>query len=157
MPRGLNSLGKVGKECEAFGFEADFFCSTVFLAFSRDRSKLFNECDVFGSVHDVGNSVLRCVDEFGCDFFGKVGNQVRSLADGGAGGFDLIVEAISTEVVGDVVGFFGLSREGEANPLFGVLSVVFVLSGEVVGKVEVSHFCCSFLWEFLSLSDTIIA
>ena len=142
---GLHSLGKVGKKCDAFGLQADFFLSAVFGAFFCDRSELFDKGDIFDAVHNVGGSILRCVNKFSSDFFGKVGVYVRTFADSSAGGFDLIVEAIGAEVVGEVVRLFYFVRQGEAHPLFSVLSVVLVLSCEVVGKVEVSHFCCSFL------------
>ena len=124
-----------------------FSVSAILGAFGCYRSKGLNECGILGAVHYVGNAVLGDVNKLGCLVGVEVGVEVGALAYCGACRFDGVVAEVGALIVCDVVGFFYLAREGEAEALFEVLSVV------VVGAVDVGvdgdgyHFV-----EFLSRS-----
>ena len=144
---GLCPLREVGEKRGAFALEADFFRSAVFMALSRCRSEQTNKLDILRAAHDVGDAVVRSIDEFGYRIGGEVGEQVKPLADRSACALDLVGQAIRAEVVGEVVGFGEVARQGEAHGLFGVLPVVAVVVE--VGKSEGFHsslLLCLPLW-----------
>ena len=131
---GLRPLCEVGEERGAFALEADFFRSAVLVALSRCRSEQADKLDILRAAHDVGGAALRGVDEFGRRIGGEVGEEVKPLADRSASALDLVGQAIRAEVVGEVVGFGEVARQGEANRLFGVLPVVAVVVEVGEGK-----------------------
>ena len=89
-----------------------------------DSAEGLNEGGVLGAVHYVGGECLGDVDKLGCAIGCEVGGEVCSLADGGAGGLDGVVEEVATLIVCEVVGFFDFAREVVAEDLLEVLSVV---------------------------------
>ena len=121
--------------------------SAVLCAFPCYCAEGLNEGGVFGAVHYVGDAVLGDVYEFGCLVGVEVGVEVGALANCGACRFDGVVAEIRSLVVCDVVGFFYLSRESEAEALFEVLSVVVVCAVDVGVDGDGCHF-----GEFLSRS-----
>ena len=143
MGEGLRPLREVGEEGNALALEADFFRPAVLVALSRCRSEQTHKFDVLRAAHDVGGAVLRGVDEFGYRIRGEVGEQVETLADRGACALDLVGQAIRAEVVGEVVGFGEVTREGEPHGLLRVLPVVAVVVE--VGKGEGFHGRLSFV------------
>lgn len=130
--------------------EADFLCSAVLGALGCDRSEHLNEFDVFGLGHLIGDTIEGRVYVSGCLVGCEVGSDVSALADGGSRALDLVAEAISAFIVFEVVRLSGLACEGVSNPLFHMLSVVAVLSGEIACKCECCHlidlpFLCFYL------------
>ena len=140
---GLRPLREVGEEGNALALEADFFRPAVLVALSRCRSEQTHKFDVLRAAHDVGGAALRGVDEFGCRIGGEVGEEVETLADRSACALDLVGQAIRAEVVGEVVGFGEVAREGEPHGLFRVLPVVAVVVE--VGKGKGFHGRLSFV------------
>ena len=124
--------------------ESDFLVSAILGAFTGDSAESVYKCGVFGAVHYVGDTVRGDVYEFGCFVGVKVGVEVGSLADRCSCRFDGVVEEVGSLIVREVVGFFGLAREGEAEPLLAVLSVVLVGSFKVGVEGEGFHFGASF-------------
>ena len=131
----------------AFVSESDFFVSAILGAFPCYCAEGFNECGVLGAVHYVGDAVLGDVNKLGCLVGVEVGVEVGALAYCGACRFDGVMEEVGALIVCDVVGFFYLSREGEAEALFEVLSVVVVCAVDVGVDGDGCHF-----GEFLSRS-----
>ena len=130
--------------------EADFLCSTVLGALGCDRSEHLNEFDVFGLGHLIGDTVEGSVYVSGRLIGCEVGSDVGALAHGGSCALDLVAEAISAFVMFEVVRLSGFACEGVSNPLFHMLSVVAVLSGEIGCKCECRHcldlpFLCFYL------------
>ena len=115
------------------------FVSTILDAFGGYCAEGFNKCDILGAVHYVGNAVCGDVNKLGCFVGVKVGGEVGALADRCSCRFYGVVEKVGALIVCEVVGFFNLAREGEAEPLFEVLSVVLVGSFEVFAKCDVCH------------------
>ena len=120
--------------------ESDFGLSAILGAFGGYCAEGFNEGGVLGAVHYVGGAVLGDVDKLGCFVGVEVGVEVGALAYCCACRFDGVVEEVGALVVCEVVGFFNLAREGEAEPLLAVLSVVLVGSFKVFAKCDVCHF-----------------
>ena len=124
-----------------------FSVSTILSAFGCYCAEGLNEGGVLGAVHYVGGSVCSYINKLGCLVGVEVGIEVGALAYCGACRFDGVVAEVGALIVCEVVGFFYLAREGEAEPLFAVLSVVLVGSFEVLAECDVCHF-----GEFLSRS-----
>lgn len=119
--------------------KSDFGLSAILGAFGGYCAEGFNEGGILGAVHYVGGAVLGDVHKLGCFVGVKVGIEVGALAYCRAGGLDGVVEEVGALIVCDVVGFFYLASEGEAEPLFAVLSVVLVCSFKVLAKCDVCH------------------
>ena len=133
-----------------FMTEADFLAPTILGTLSRDRSEAGRECFPFGSVHYIGFSEVG--GHIGVSFRGihrEVGVKVGALANRSAGAFDLDIEAIGAEVVAEIVGFRQFARKGEAENLFGVLSVVLIFArdGEQVDSGHLVYL--SFLYTYI--------
>ena len=107
-----------------FVSKSGFEVSTIFCTLTSDSSKGFNKVDVLGEVHYVGGQVFCDVHKLGCFVSVKVGVYVRSLADCCSCGLDGVVADVCSLIVCNVVGFFDVAREVEAEGLFEVLSVV---------------------------------
>ena len=140
------SLCKVGEECGAFALQSELDRSTVGGGLSGHGGEGLNEGDVLGAGHHVGDTAGGGVDVSGGKVSGKIGSDVGALADGGAGGLDLVALVVSATVVGQVVSLVVFAREGVAHPLLGVLSVVGVLADKVRRKSKFGHGVCSFPW-----------
>ena len=121
--------------------KSDFFRSAVLGAFPCDRSEYLNKCDVFGLGHYIGYAVGSNIGVCGCLVGCEVGDEVGALAHGSTGGLDLVAHTVGAFVVCEVVGFGGRTRQGVAEPLFSVLSVVAVLSGKIGCKCDRCHIC----------------
>lgn len=119
--------------------ESDFGLSAILGAFGGYCAEGFNEGGVFGAVHYVGGAVLGDVNKLGCFVGVKVGVEVGALAYCRACRFDGVVAEVGALIVCDVVGFFYLAREGEAEPLLAVLSVVLVGSFKVFAECDGFH------------------
>lgn len=126
--------------------ESYFFVSAILGTLTGDSTESIYKCDILGAVHYVGNSVCGDVNKLGCFVGVEVGGDVRSLADRCPCGLDRVVADVRSLVVREVVGFFDFPREGEAEPLFKVLSVVLVGSLKVFAKCDGFH-----IGDFLSL------
>ena len=120
--------------------ESDFGLSAILGTLGCYCAEGFNEGGVLGAVHYVGDAVLGDIHKLGCFVGIKVGGEVGALADRCSCRFDGVVEEVGALVVCEVVGFFNLAREGEAEPLFAVLTVVLVGSFKVFAKCDVCHF-----------------
>ena len=120
-------------------------CTAILCAFGCYCSKGLNECGVLGAVHYVGGAVLGDVNKLGCLVGVKVGIEVGALAYCCSCRLDGVVAEVGALIVCEVVGFFYLAREGEAEALFEVLSVVIVGAVDVGVDGDGCHFGCSFL------------
>ena len=98
--------------------------SAILGALASYCAESLNESGVLGLAHYVGGECLGDVDKLGSAVGCEVGGEVCSLAYGGAGGLDGVMEEVATFVVCEVVGFLDFSREVVAEDLFKVLSVV---------------------------------
>lgn len=119
--------------------ESDFFVSAVLGTLGCYCAEGLNESGVLGLVHYVGDTVCGDVNELGCFVGVKVGGDVRSLADRGTSGFDRVVADVRSLVVSYIVCLLDVAGEGEAEPLFKVLSVVLVGAFKVFAKCDGFH------------------
>ena len=120
--------------------KSDFGLSAILGAFGCYCAEGLNESGVFGAVHYVGGAVFGDIHELGGFVGVKVGFEVGALADCGACRLDGIMEKVGALIVREVVGFFDFAREGEAEPLFAMLSVVLVGSFKVGVEGDGCHF-----------------
>ena len=103
-----------------------FGVSTVLFAFGGYCTEEGYKLNIFNAVHYVRGEGFGDVNKFGCLIGVKVFREVCSLAYCGAGGLDGVVAEVRSLVVRDIVSLFYLAREGVAETLFKVLSVVVV-------------------------------
>ena len=119
--------------------KSDFGLSAILGTLGCHCAEGFNEGGVLGAVHYVGGTVGGYINKLGCFVGVEVGVEVGALADRCPCGLDGVVEEVGALIVCDVVGFLGLAREGEAEPLFAVLSVVLVGAFEVLAECDGFH------------------
>ena len=132
--------GEPFKEFCGFVSKSYFLVSAILCTLGCYCAEGFNEGGVLGAVHYVGDAVCGDVNKLGCFVGVKVGVEVGALADRCSCRFDGVVAEVRSLIVCEVVSLFNLAREGEAEPLFAVLTVVLVCSLKVFAKCDVCHF-----------------